>query len=694
MLKTRNGLGVWLERLTTVAVMLVVAGSLYRAFWAPYNGPRLKSFFQLQKVANVLRQESDPVRRENNVDGEIRWLDTMVPTNGRIFVLDMLGPENFDKMAAYYYVTYYFYPREVAISLGQPPAFQLGEATGRKPVSLEEINQAGYDFAVQVKSNGTLSVLPLGSSAPLPPETRSKPIPEGDWLLAFLLPLAAAITGSRMVRWLFRDLKGILTTGELLASGLAVGVFFLTQLTLGLRLAGVRWERILAGMIFVWAVGEWMLLVRRRRIPRPQFKVQYLWWLLLVPAGLILWCQFRLAGLLGIQEFDAVAFWAFKAKILHDWAGKGLWTWFKNPALGYAHLDYPLLVPLLHALTYGALGHVNDFVIKFWNQWMLLLLAWAVLGAGRFPAKSPWLAAAVAMVIVLLPMTREYALMEGGTLPMFFYTVLASMQLAIGMVEQQSGRLRLGLLLLLALVMVKFEGMVFLGFWGILLLLGRDSRAALWPPWRVGWAGVLGLAAWLPYMVFRLNGPVSHPQSGWLGLLIKNAGAVFHILPMTWIAMLSRRLLNNDFADWTSPDNQHAVWQGHWMGWQSLVDQATQGAGWVCLLLLAVAWYRGGRLRWMMVSLFLMFLVYATVLSLVWSTVHSSPLNYTLALDGSGDNLGGRYHYPALMAWFVAGIVLLLRTWPGKPADSNEKETMIGNDTKSCGKQRLSRRSR
>jgi hypothetical protein len=163
---------------------------------------------------------------------------------------------------------------------------------------------------------------------------------------------------------------------------------------------------------------------------------------------------------------------------------------------------------------------------------------------------------------------------------------------------------------------------------------------------------------------------------------------------MTWIAMLSRRLLNNDFADWTSPDNQHAVWQGHWMGWQSLVDQATQGAGWVCLLLLAVAWYRGGRLRWMMVSLFLMFLVYATVLSLVWSTVHSSPLNYTLALDGSGDNLGGRYHYPALMAWFVAGIVLLLRTWPGKPADSNEKETMIGNDTKSCGKQRLSRRSR
>ena len=24
-------------------------------------------------------------------------------------------------------------------------------------------------------------------------------------------------------------------------------------------------------------------------------------------------------------------------------------------------------------------GHVNEFVTKYWNQWMLLLLAWAVL---------------------------------------------------------------------------------------------------------------------------------------------------------------------------------------------------------------------------------------------------------------------------------------------------------------------------
>jgi hypothetical protein len=264
-------------------------------------------------------------------------------------------------------------------------------------------------------------------------------------------------------------------------------------------------------------------------------------------------------------------------------------------------------------------------------------------------------------------------------MPMLFYAVLSSVQLAMGMVEQQAGRLRLGMLLLLALVMVKFEGVILLGFWGVVLLLDRASRAALWPPRRIGLAGVFGLVAWLPYAVFRWHGPVPHPESGWLSLLIKNPGAVFHVLPMTWVAMLSDRFVNNEFAFWRSSDNQHAVWRGHWTGWSSFVDQWTQGVGWVCLLLLVVSWCRGGRLRWTAFRLCLMFLAVATGVSLVWSSVHSSPMNYNLALGGSEDNMGGRYLYPVLMAWMVAGAVLLLRTWPGEPAGSNAQKKAAVN---------------
>jgi hypothetical protein len=131
--------------------------------------------------------------------------------------------------------------------------------------------------------------------------------------------------------------------------------------------------------------------------------------------------------------------------------------------------------------------------------------------------------------------------------------------------------------------------------------------------------------------------------------------------------------LNKDFSFWISPDNQRAVWQGHWLGWQSLVDQWTQGAGWVCVLILVVAWFRGGRLRGMLLRLFLVFMTFVTMVSLYLSTVQSSPMNYTMALKGSDEFTGGRYLYPVLMAWFVAGLILLLRRLPGESIDSNQR---------------------
>jgi hypothetical protein len=244
---------------------------------------------------------------------------------------------------------------------------------------------------------------------------------------------------------------------------------------------------------------------------------------------------------------------------------------------------------------------------------------------------------------------------------MLFYSVLSSLQLAIGMQEQQAGRLRLGLLLLAALAMVKLEGMILLGLWVVLLLLHSESRMAFWPLHRLGWAGWLGLVAWLPYVAFRLHGTVLSSESSWVSLLMTKPGAILPILPMTWVAIVSRRFLNNDFAAWGSPDNQHAVWQGHWLGWQSLVDPATQGVGWVCLLLLGVTWYWGGRMRGVVFRLFLVFLAFATVISVIQGTVHFGPKSYDMALTVSQMSAGGRYLYPVLMAWFVAGVILLLR---------------------------------
>ncbi len=448
-----------------------------------------------------------------------------------------------------------------------------------------------------------------------PPQSGPPPIPAGDEVIAFLLPLAVALAGTRVVRLLFKELENVLSLGELLAGGLALGAFFLTQGFLALRMAGVRLEHLFGVVIMLWAAVEIILLFRERRAQFQQIHVRQLWWLLLIPAGLMSWCLFRLAGTEGLLEFDAVSFWAFKSKIFYLCSGSDLWTWFQNPAFAYMNMEYPLLPSLLHTFTYGVIGHVDEFVTKFWNQWMLVLLGWAVLGAGKFPRKKPWLVASIVTAIILLPLTVEYTRGEGGTIPLLFFTVSGSLQLALGMADKQSGRIRLGLLLLMAAAMVKLEGMVLLGFWGILLLLDKDSRAAFWPLHRIGLVILLGVAGWIPFVIFQMHHPVQNASSGWLGDLIKNFGTVIGMLPMVSLAFVSRRFLNNDFASWSAPDNQHAVWQGKWTGFESLFDQATLGVGWACLLLLVLAWLHGGKLRWAVLQLSLIFFVFAIFIS-------------------------------------------------------------------------------
>jgi hypothetical protein len=418
---------------------------------------------------------------------------------------------------------------------------------------------------------------------------------------------------------------------------------------------------------------EVVLMFRGAIKQPPKFQQRQIWWLLLLPALLMASVLFRLAGLEGLLEFDAVAFWSFKGKLFHECAGKELWTWLKNPALGYAHLDYPLTASLLHSFTYGAIGHINEFVTKYWNQWMLLLLSLAVLGATGFPAKRPWVGAAAATIIFLLPMTLDFTLKEGGTIPMTFFAATACLQMTIGMADKSASRIRLGLLLVMTTAMVKFEGMVLLAFWSALVLADKHCRAAIWPPKQALLPLGIGLAGWMPYIAFRLAGPVLHPESGWPSLLLNNMDKVAHIAPMTCLGFVSRRFLNNDFVSWTVTDNQHAVWNGKWEGLGSLVDQGTFGIAWVALIMCAILWFRGGSVRWTALRLLLIFLAFGTFIGTVWSATHSDPFSYSGAMDGSAGINGGRYLYPVLMSWVLGTMVLLIRSLgstPPRPAEA------------------------
>ena len=108
--------------------------------------------------------------------------------------------------------------------------------------------------------------------------------------------------------------------------------------------------------------------------------------------------------------------WMLKAKIIYLYTGSEIIKWFSNPGLAFAHLDYPTLVPSLHSVTYDSIGHVNEFVTKFWPTWMLLFLLLALASLNR-TGKSRFHAPSFALLgLLLLPAIQMYVQWEGSTL--------------------------------------------------------------------------------------------------------------------------------------------------------------------------------------------------------------------------------------------------------------------------------------
>jgi hypothetical protein len=187
---------------------------------------------------------------------------------------------------------------------------------------------------------------------------------------------------------------------------------------------------------------------------------------------------FRIVGLEGLVDGDAMR-WMLKAKIIHLYTGSEIVQWFSNPRLAYAHLDYPTLVPSLHSATYDSLGHVDDFVTKFWPTWMLFFLLAALASLNRAGNNWRHVASFALLGLLLLPATQEYVQCEGSTLPMIFFTVLGFVQCAFWLVGKDRARLGLGLTLLFGAAMSKFEGFIFLALVGSWLLLLPSARPSL-----------------------------------------------------------------------------------------------------------------------------------------------------------------------------------------------------------------------
>ena len=620
---------------------------------------------QLPKISSIME-------RNQPHSGMDPMLDLVLPKDARVFMMNMTGPTNYAKIGQFYFTTYYLFPREIGVSMDQPARLTKDGLLGKTAESDQEILSNGFDVRLDVTSGGkTINLLRhLALRNPVNPDWFDS---NSDLVIAFMLPLLTALAGMWLFRLLFPALNERMPLLEQLACGLGLGMMAVAALTLGVKLCGFSGRRLIlvvtavGGIAEIWRNRKVFLTVIsggfQKLIRSPVATV------ILVAGLLVFLILFRLAGVRGLIEFDAVVAWSLKAKIMHLYSGKELVQWFSNPRLAHAHFDYPTLVPSLHAATYDSLGHVDEFVTKFWPTWMLLFLLLALASLNR-DEKGRFHAPSFALLgLLLLPVTQIYVQFEGGTLPMVFFTVLGFVQCALWLMGKDRARLGLGLTLLFGAAMAKFEGFIYLALVGSWMLLLPSARPSLKPSPRLWLVPAFCFLAALPFICLRIQIPVLNYESGWAGYALHNPGSTLSNWPYIVMMQLARFFVNPDFANW-SGENGHLHWNGRWDGFSSLYNHSTLGLAWLCLLMTVALWFAVPARRQVIVWILVMFVGATVALSGVFSSIVTVK-SLSEAVGYTNETAGGRYLLPVLLAWFATLMTVFF-------ADQHSVETSPG----------------
>jgi hypothetical protein len=618
----------------------------------------------------------------NVAAGADRTLDLELPADARVFMTGMTGTTNGARLGNYYYLTYYLFPREVAVTLDKPRYTTAG-FQGRSTESDVTIRANGFNVRADLTPD---EVLHITTSPGLLKSKAFNPSWFGSWrdvITAFMLPLLTALSGVWLLRLLFHSrLCERMPMAEQLACGLGLGMMAVAALTLGVKLCGFHGRGWVLALTSAGALAEFwrdrkvlgngIAGVCRKMVSAPVTAV-------FLAIGLAVFLiRFRLAAVMGLVEFDAVAIWLLKAKIFFLCTGQEIVGWFSNPRLAYAHMDYPTLVPSLHAATYDSIGHVDEFVTKFWPTWMLLFLLAALASlsrgkTGRFHAPLFFL-----LGVLLLPFIQAYVQMEGGTLPMIFFTVMGFVQCALGLAEKDRARLGLGLTLLFGAAMSKFEGVIFLALTAGWILLLPKVRPSLKPSPRFWRMPVFCLLAALPFLCLRAQIPVLHFESGWAGYAAAHPGVTFSSAPKIFLIMLARLFMDPALARWSAEDGQ-LHWTGQWEGLSSLFNHLTLGLAWVCLLMTILLWVAAPARRPVILWTLAVFVSAMIAFSVVFASfVSLSSLNDVIAAR-TADNEAGRYLFPMLLAWAAAMVIMFFGDFPPPTSMANHDEPAPAN---------------
>ena len=214
-----------------------------------------------------------------------------------------------------------------------------------------------------------------------------------------------------------------------------------------------------------------------------------------------------------LTEWDALAIWAFKAKVLVHAALCPTPIYFHDTSLSYSHLDYPLMVPFLTAGAYAAMGTVDDQTGKLVSAFLdVLLVPMVYLGLRWKLRRLP--AACLSAMVAVLPMMLRYGGTGYADLPLAMFYAGSVFYVSRWIDQQQWKDLTLAILFSVFAAFTKNEGLVLSLMNGVVIL-----ACGLWAARRRGWmAATMFIAAWLamdaPWLIWSRNLPHTHEDYG------------------------------------------------------------------------------------------------------------------------------------------------------------------------------------
>jgi hypothetical protein len=488
-----------------------------------------------------------------------------------------------------------------------------------------------------------------------------------EWL-AFLLPPATALVGMRISSLLLgKKLNEEFGFGLRFALGLCVGMFVFTQGVLFGAVIGKGLCAFLAWTILLWAVVEVDLLARKIFAGLKQFRFQigHLWLLGLAPVVLLLWEYARLSVLEGVHEFDAAAFWLLKARILYFDHGKEFLKLLHTSNLAYTHMDYPWLAPGLYSLNYGAIGGVNEFVLKVWPFWMVVAVCGAILSIARF-WHQPHPASILSIVLFCyIPATERYIGQEGATMPLMFGATTAAVFLVISLLRKSPYAMAAGILALACCAATKLEGVLYSILWAVPLSIYC---------WRLGWLKspmiwktiLFAAFFFLPYAYVRLQKPVLYPEAYWAHDAAATPAKVIRRYPQTLFLGIGRRFFNNTFFHWDSPDKDHLHYIGTWQGRATFAGPDFSVLPWIFLAVLALTFWKKPQHRLTLSALLAVIVGQVLALSFVITSLRpkQDDLNEVIGFTGE---IVGRYFYPFFVACFLGVMAIWMLDYTSEP---------------------------